>query len=201
MGKRGYAYGFALTDIIKPVAIILLLAAGVGHYYSRGADRSRQSQVHEVAEEMFGDEAEAVLKDIHQMAAREIVGVRPKRTAEVASADPVERPTPRRDKDAASRVNKTARPGEGAVADGKKPLIPAASASDRPTPAAAKKPMTATAKSTQKKPSAQANRQGRGTQVSSRRKFSLAGRPLAIAERYDQRCQNMMDEMTPRSRR
>ena len=200
MGKRGYAYGFALTDIIKPVAIVLLVAAGVGHYYGRQADRSRQSQVREVAEEMFGDEADAVLKDIHQKAAREIFGVRPKRAAEVASADSVERPAPRRDKDAASRVRKTVRPGEGAVADHEKPLTRVASTPKRPTPAAVKKPTTAADEATQTKPSGQASRQASGTQAGSR-KFSLAGRPLALAAKYDQRCQNMMDEMTPRSRR
>ena len=200
MGRREYAFGFALTDIIRPVAIILLVAAGVGHYYGRNADRSRQSQVREAAEEMFGDEADAVLKDIHQQAAREIFGARPKRAAEVASADPVERPAPGRDKDATSRVRKTARPGEGAVADVKKPLTPAASTPQRPKPAAAKKPTTVADEAAQTKPSGQASRQARGAQAGSR-KFSLAGRPLALAAKYDQRCQNMMDEMAPRSRR
>lgn len=194
MGKRGYALGFALTDVIKPVAIILLVAAGVGHYYGRQAEGSRQSRIREVAEEMFGDEAGAVLKDIHQRAAREMVGIRPRRAAEVASADPAERPAPRRDKDAASRVRKTAHTGKGAAAQRQERLASAASSPERPTPAAAQKPTTAADEAAQTKPSATASRQDRGTQVGSRR-FMLAGRPLELAKKYDQRCQDLMDEM------
>jgi hypothetical protein len=118
MRRTGDASGFTLSDLVIPLAVLMLIGAVAGHYYKRHIMEKRESQIERVAREMFGDDGEQVLEEMRSGAAGFAVSEAVKRKAVVAKADPA----PEREKPAQQRLErgKPSRPPAKAAAK-KKP--------------------------------------------------------------------------------
>lgn len=66
MRKTGDVSGFTLSDLVMPVAIILLVTCAVGYSYSRKMQKEYESRTTLLTREIFDCEPEELLADINK---------------------------------------------------------------------------------------------------------------------------------------
>ncbi len=87
MRKTGYISGCALSDLVMPVALILLVACAAGYSYSRRMQKEYESRTALLTREIFDCEPEELLADINKpQPKRENAARKTPEPASVASA-------------------------------------------------------------------------------------------------------------------
>lgn len=63
MRKRGCASGFALSDLVMPVAVLVLVLSAAGYVYGRRVRQDREIRTREVIADALGCQAEDILQE------------------------------------------------------------------------------------------------------------------------------------------